>query len=108
MKIPNTRNLFVFSALLFTNVEIDDLRITVDPTKHHDIKQSTKDIRNNILKRLREQYNISKSRFQSELLDLHCEVDNYKLEKPIPKTNYKNYHNFNYNVKSMYICIVFD
>eukprot|EP01084_Bolivina_argentea_P129026 227949_1 len=88
MKLPNTRELFLFPAQSYATVELQNSeeneiqngsnhkRLVIAHTKVR--TKQFKHVRNDILMALTEQYNIVKQTFQSELLSLHCEVDNYK------------------------------
>eukprot|EP01084_Bolivina_argentea_P278868 476625_1 len=132
MKLPNTRKLFLFPSQCYAMVTLNNFdeiqyrchykRLMIASKKTRTNQCSN--VRNNILKLLKQQYNISKVTFQSELLYLHCEVDNYKLEQNVgmchnkctckerfisianpetilEKNKYKNHHNIDYKSKAI-------
>eukprot|EP01084_Bolivina_argentea_P278866 476621_1 len=124
MELPNTKEMFIIPAQCYAMIELKNVEkyrcdkklLTIAPTKTRTNKNAY-NIRNDILKSLTEQYNISKLAFQTELLRLHCEVDNYKAEPPTIKKNntctscsecifdnkitYTNYHNSDYKSKAI-------
>eukprot|EP01084_Bolivina_argentea_P278867 476623_1 len=126
MKLANTRELFIFPAQCYGMVQLQIIEKDVIQygynkkvlvLAHTKKNKQFKNIRKNILESLTQQYNISKLAFQTELLRLHCEVDNYKAEPPTIKKNntctscsecifdnkitYTNYHNSDYKSKAI-------
>eukprot|EP01084_Bolivina_argentea_P041934 77410_1 len=101
MKLPNTRALLLIPEQVYPRISVENSGCKVTYTdclldgKHPKLKI----IRNTILESLKTQYNNSKSRFESQLLLLHYEIDNYKCVN-LPQYYLSSTPNtYNYNIK---------
>eukprot|EP01084_Bolivina_argentea_P140988 247779_1 len=86
MKLPNTRELYVITAQTYRHLHIQNAFHTYIKSKTDIVikgkrkqRQATH-IRTETIKIVKQEYNICKLQFQSELLALHYPIDNYKCE----------------------------
>eukprot|EP01084_Bolivina_argentea_P025188 46845_1 len=91
IKIPNTRPLYLVPAQTYSSFTIKNSKVVYNASKVR--KGKTKTIRNETLKLLKEEYNNNKLQFESELLSLHYEVDNYTIDENMTR----NVNNLNYS-----------